>query len=67
MRTYPSDNTTSNITETWSLDTTEETTIRMNDDGIYPPSDNSTKTDNGFFQENNATTLQHFQPNRTNT
>ena len=38
------------------LDAAKETTIRMNDDGIYPLSDNSTKHDDGFFQENNATT-----------
>ena len=51
MRTYPSNNMTSNITETWFLDTTKETTIRMNDDGIYPLSNNSTKNDKVFFQE----------------
>ena len=56
MRTYPSNNMTSNITETWFLDTTKETTIRMNDDGIYPLSNNSTKNDKVFFQEKNATT-----------
>ena len=56
MRTYPSDNTTKTIAETWFLDATEETTIQMNDNGIYPPSNKSTKTDDIFFQENNATT-----------
>ena len=56
MRTYPSNNTTKNIAKTWFLDAAKETTMRMNDDGIYPLSDKSTKTDDIFFQENNATT-----------
>ena len=55
MRTYPSNNNTKNIAETWFLDATKETTMRMNDNGIYPLSDKSTKTNNIFFQENNAT------------
>ena len=55
MRTYPSDNTTNNIAETWFLDAAKETTIQMNDNGIYHPSDKYTKTNDGFFQENNAT------------
>ena len=56
MRTYTSDNTTKTIAETWFLDATKETTIQMNDDRIYPLSDKSTKNDDIFFQENNATT-----------
>ena len=56
MRTYPSKNTTINIAKTWFLDTAEETTNRMNDDGIYPLFENSTTHDDIFFQENNATT-----------
>ena len=56
MRTYSSNNTTKTIAETWFLDAAEETTMQMNDDGIYPPSDKSTKPDDIFFQENNATT-----------
>ena len=36
MRTYPSNNTTKTIAETWFLDAAEETTMRMNDDRIYP-------------------------------
>ena len=55
MRTYPSDNTNKTIAETWFLDAAKETSIQMNDDGIYPPSDKSTKNDDIFFQENNAT------------
>ena len=55
MRTYPSNNTTKTIAETWFLDAAEETTMQMNDDGIYPPSDKSTKNNDIFFQENNAT------------
>ena len=55
MRTYPSNKTTKNIAETWFLDAAEETTMQMNDDGIYPPSNKSTKHDDIFFQENNAT------------
>ena len=42
MRTYPSNNTTKAIAKTWFLDAAEETTMQMNDDGIYPPSDKST-------------------------
>ena len=38
------------------LDTAKETTIRMNDNRIYPLSNNSTKHKDGFFQENNTTT-----------
>ena len=56
MRTYPSNHTTKTIAETWFLDAAEETTMQMNDDRIYPLSDKSTKTDDIFFQENNATT-----------
>ena len=55
MRTYPSNKTTKNIAETWFLDAAEETTMRMNDNGIYPLSNKSTKHDDIFFQENNAT------------
>ena len=55
MRTYPSNNTTKTIAKTWFLDAAEETTMQMNDDGIYPPSDKSTKNNDIFFQENNAT------------
>ena len=53
MRTCPSDNMTNNITETWFLDAAKETTIQMHDNGIYPPSDKSTKTNDSFFKENN--------------
>ena len=56
MRTYPSIKTTKTIAETWFLDAAEETIVRMNDDGIYTPSNKSTRTDDIFFQENNATT-----------
>ena len=56
MRTYPFNTTDSNITEIWFLDPVKETTIRMNDDRKYPLSNNSTKHNDGFFQENNATT-----------
>ena len=56
MRSYPSENTANNIVKTWFLDAAKETTNRMNDDGIYPLSENSTNHNDIFFQENNATT-----------
>ena len=43
IRTYPSNNTTKTIAETWFLDAAKETTIQMNDDGIYPRPTNPPK------------------------